>query len=322
MEQPIQITETGGRFLVTPITDTNIFTREDFTEEQREIQEMVQGFCKEHIAPVKEELEKKDKDLTFSLLKKIAELGLLGITVPEEYGGMELDKITGAIVAEASSYSECSSFVVTWSTNLGIGSLPIVWFGSPAQKEKYLPRLIDGTCIGAYGLTEPSAGSDALSAKTTAVLSDDGKHYILNGEKIFITNGGWADVYTVFAKVDGEKFTAFIVERDTPGFTQGPEYDKMGMRGSSTTSLIFQNAKVPVENLLYEVGKGHRIAFNVLNMGRFKMSASLLGGAKLTTSASIEYILERRQFGKAIAHFDTTIGKVCLLYTSPSPRDS
>ena len=310
MEQPIQITKTGGRFLITPITDTNIFTREDFTEEQHEIQEMVQGFCTEHIAPVKEELEKKDKDLTFSLLRKIAELGLLGIAVPEEYGGMELDKITGAIVAEASSYSECSSFVVTWSTNLGIGSLPIVWFGTPEQKEKYLPRLIDGTCIGAYGLTEPSAGSDALSAKTTAVLSEDGKHYILNGEKIFITNGGWADVFTVFAKVDGEKFTAFIVERDTPGFTQGPEYDKMGMRGSSTTSLIFQNAEVPVENLLYEVGKGHHIAFNVLNMGRFKMSAALLGGSKLTTSASIEYILERRQFGKAIAHFDTTIGKV------------
>ncbi|MFL3044815.1 MAG: acyl-CoA dehydrogenase family protein [Candidatus Neomarinimicrobiota bacterium] len=310
MEQPKQITETGGRFLVTPITDTNIFTREDFTEEQREIQEMVQGFCKEHIAPVKEDLEKKDKDLTFSLLRKIAELGLLGITVPEKYGGMELDKITGAIVAEASSYSECSSFVVTWSTNLGIGSLPIIWFGTPAQKEKYLPRLIDGTCIGAYGLTEPSAGSDALSAKTTAVLSEDGKHYILNGEKVFITNGGWADVFTVFAKVDGEKFTAFIVEKDTPGFTQGPEYDKMGMRGSSTTPLIFQNAEVPVENLLYEVGKGHHIAFNVLNMGRFKMSASLLGGSKLTTSASIEYILERRQFGKAIAQFDTTIGKV------------
>ena len=310
MEQPIQITKTGGRFLVTPITDTNIFTREDFTEEQREIQEMVQGFCTEHIAPVKEDLEKKDKDLTFSLLRKIAELGLLGITVPEKYGGMELDKITGAIVAEASSYSECSSFVVTWSTNLGIGSLPIIWFGTPAQKEKYLPRLIDGTCIGAYGLTEPSAGSDALSAKTTAVLSEDGKHYILNGEKVFITNGGWADVFTVFAKVDGEKFTAFIVEKDTPGFTQGPEYDKMGMRGSSTTPLIFQNAEVPVENLLYEVGKGHRIAFNVLNMGRFKMSASLLGGSKLTTSASIEYILERRQFGKAIAQFDTTIGKV------------
>ena len=310
MEKPIATIETGGRFLVTPITDTNIFTREDFTEEQREIQEMVQGFCTEHIAPFKEELEKKDKELTFSLLQKIAELGLLGIDVPEEYGGMELDKITAAIVAEASSYSECASFVVTWSTNLGIGSLPIVWFGTPEQKEKYLPRLIDGTCLGAYGLTEPSAGSDALAAKTTAILSEDGKHYMLNGEKIFITNGGWADVYTVFAKVDGEKFTAFIVERDTPGFTQGPEYDKMGMRGSSTTPLIFQNAKVPVENLLYEVGKGHHIAFNVLNMGRFKMSASLLGGSKLTTSASIEYILERRQFGKAIAHFDTTIGKV------------
>jgi len=310
MEKPIATIETGGRFLVTPITDTNIFTREDFSEEQREIQEMVQGFCTEHIAPFKEELEKKDKELTFSLLQKIAELGLLGIDVPEEYGGMELDKITAAIVAEESSHSECASFVVTWSTNLGIGSLPIVWFGTPAQKEKYLPRLIDGTCLGAYGLTEPSAGSDALAAKTTAVLSEDGKHYILNGEKVFITNGGWADVYTVFAKVDGEKFTAFIVERDTPGFTQGPEYDKMGMRGSSTTPLIFQNAKVPVENLLYEVGKGHHIAFNVLNMGRFKMSASLLGGSKLTTSASIEYILERRQFGKAIAHFDTTIGKV------------
>ena len=310
MEQDTIKKITGGSFLTTPINEANIFSRDDFTDEHKEIASMVQGFCKEHIAPVKEELEKKDKDLTFSLLQKIAELGLLGISVPEEYGGMELDNITAAIVAETSSYSECSSFVVTWSTNLGIGSLPIVWFGTPAQKEKYLPRLIDGTCIGAYGLTEPSAGSDALSAKTTAVLSDDKKHYILNGEKVFITNGGWADVYTVFAKVDGEKFTAFIVERDTPGFTQGPEYDKMGMRGSSTTPLIFQNAKVPVENLLYEVGKGHHIAFNVLNMGRFKMAASLLGGLKLTTSASIEYILERRQFGKAIAHFDTTIGKV------------
>jgi len=310
MEQDTIKKITGGSFLTTPINEANIFSRDDFTDEHKEIASMVQGFCKEHIAPVKEELEKKDKDLTFSLLQKIAELGLLGISVPEEYGGMELDNITAAIVAETSSYSECSSFVVTWSTNLGIGSLPIVWFGTPAQKEKYLPRLIDGTCIGAYGLTEPSAGSDALSAKTTAVLSDDEKHYILNGEKVFITNGGWADVYTVFAKVDGEKFTAFIIERDTPGFTQGPEYDKMGMRGSSTTPLIFQNAKVPVENLLYEVGKGHHIAFNVLNMGRFKMAASLLGGLKLTTSASIEYILERRQFGKAIAHFDTTIGKV------------
>ena len=301
---------TGGSFLTTPINEANIFSREDFTDEHKEIESMVQGFCKEAVAPVKDQLEKKDKELTFSLLKKAGELGLMGVEVPEEYGGMELDKITGAIVAEASSYSECSSFVVTWSTNLGIGSLPIVWFGTPEQKEKYLPRLIDGTCIGAYGLTEPSAGSDALSAKTTAVLSDDEKHYILNGEKVFITNGGWADVYTVFAKVDGEKFTAFIVERDTPGFTQGPEYDKMGMRGSSTTALIFQNAKVPVENLLYEVGKGHHIAFNVLNMGRFKMAASLLGGLKLTTSASIEYIMERRQFGKPIAQFDTTIGKV------------
>ena len=301
---------TGGSFLTTPINESTIFSREDFTDEHKEIESMVKGFCKEAVAPVKNQLEKKDKELTFSLLKKVGELGLMGVEVPEEYGGMELDKITGAIVAEASSYSECSSFVVTWSTNLGIGSLPIVWFGTPAQKEKYLPRLIDGTCIGAYGLTEPSAGSDALSAKTTAVLSEDGKHYILNGEKVFITNGGWADVFTVFAKVDGEKFTAFIVEKDTPGFTQGPEYDKMGMRGSSTTPLIFQNAEVPVENLLYEVGKGHHIAFNVLNMGRFKMSASLLGGSKLTTSASIEYILERRQFGKAIAQFDTTIGKV------------
>jgi len=301
---------TGGSFLTTPINESTIFSREDFTDEHKEIESMVKGFCKEAVAPVKNQLEKKDKELTFSLLKKVGELGLMGVEVPEEYGGMELDKITGAIVAESSSYSECSSFVVTWSTNLGIGSLPIVWFGTPAQKEKYLPRLISGTSLGAYGLTEPSSGSDALSAKTTAVLSDDGRHYILNGEKVFITNGGWADVYTVFAKVDGEKFTAFIVERDTPGFTQGPEYDKMGMRGSSTTPLIFQDAKVPVENLLYEVGKGHHIAFNVLNMGRFKMAASLLGGLKLTTNASIEYIMERRQFGKPIAQFDTTMGKV------------
>ena len=310
MEQDTLKKVAGGSFLTTPINESTIFSREDFTDEHKEIESMVKGFCKEEVAPAKDQLEKKNKELTFSLIKKVGELGLMGVEVPEEYGGMELDKITGAIVAESSSYSECSSFVVTWSTNLGIGSLPIVWFGTPAQKEKYLPKLIDGTSIGAYGLTEPSAGSDALSAKTTATLSEDGKHYILNGEKVFITNGGWADIYTVFAKVDGEKFTAFIVERDTPGFTQGPEYDKMGMRGSSTTPLIFQDAKVPVENLLYEVGKGHHIAFNVLNMGRFKMAASLLGGLKLTTSASIEYIMERHQFGKPIAQFDTTIGKV------------
>ncbi len=312
--------KTGGSFLVEPIAEAIVYSREDFTEEHREIYEMVKEFDKERILAQKDEIEKFDKDLSLSLIREMGELGLLGIDAPEEYGGMELDKITSAIVAEALTYSP--SFSVTWSVQTGIGSLPIVWFGTPKQKEKYLPKIVTGELICAYGLTEPSAGSDALSGKTTAMLSDDGKHYILNGEKIFITNGGWADVFIVFAQVNGNKFSAFIVDRDTEGFTIGAEEKKMGMKGSSTTALIFQNAKVPAENLLYKVGKGAAIAFNVLNIGRFKLGAAGVGGSKNGIEAASQYAKERRAFGKPIAQFDAIIKKIADMTVRTFAADS
>lgn len=210
------------------------------------------------------------------MIREAGGLGLLGIEVPTEYGGIDLDLITSAINMEAITFGYSFSFLATFSVQSGIGLLPILWFGTKKQKEKYLNKLVSGKIIGAYGLTEPSAGSDALSAKTKAVLSEDGKHYILNGEKIFITNGGWADVFTVFAQVDDNKFSAFIVDRDTPGFETGPEEKKMGINGSSTTPLIFSNAKIPVSNLLYEVGKGATIAFNVLNLDALNLAQQLL----------------------------------------------
>jgi len=312
--------QTGGSFIVNPITEATVFSREDFTEEHQDIYQMVKEFDKDRILSQKSEIEKYDKDLSLSLLREMGELGLLGIDIPEEYGGMELDKITSAIVAEALVNSP--SFSVTWSVQTGIGSLPIIWFGTKEQKEKYLPKIVTGEIICAYGLTEPSAGSDALSGKTTAVLSEDGKHYILNGEKIFITNGGWADVYVVFAQVDGNLFSAFIVDRKTEGFSIGAEEKKMGMKGSSTTPLIFQNAKVPIENLLYKVGKGATIAFNVLNVGRYKLGASSVGGSKNVIEAASTYAKERRAFGKPIAQFDAIIKKIADMTVRTFAADS
>ncbi len=312
--------QTGGSFIVNPITEATVFSREDFTEEHQDIYQMVKEFDKDRILSQKSEIEKYDKDLSLSLIREMGELGLLGIDIPEEYGGMELDKITSAIVAEALVNSP--SFSVTWSVQTGIGSLPIIWFGTKEQKEKYLPKIVTGEIICAYGLTEPSAGSDALSGKTTAVLSEDGKHYILNGEKIFITNGGWADVYVVFAQVDGNLFSAFIVDRKTEGFSIGAEEKKMGMKGSSTTPLIFQNAKVPVENLLYKVGKGATIAFNVLNVGRYKLGASSVGGSKNVIEAASTYAKERRAFGKPIAQFDAIIKKIADMTVRTFAADS
>jgi alkylation response protein AidB-like acyl-CoA dehydrogenase len=237
-------------------------------------------------------------------------LGLIGIDTPEKYGGTELDKVTSCIVAEGVGWGGSASFGCTFGVQTGIGSMGIVFFGTPEQKKKYLPKLMTGEWIAAYGLTEPSSGSDALSAKSTAVLSDDGKHYILNGEKQFISNGSWADVYTILAQVDGNKFSGFIVERETQGFTIGAEEKKMGMKGSSTTSLKFTDAKVPVENLLYEVGKGAAIAFNALNIGRYKLGAASVGGSKLAIKETMKYALERRQFGQPIARFDSIRGKI------------
>ncbi|MBL7013889.1 MAG: acyl-CoA dehydrogenase family protein [Candidatus Marinimicrobia bacterium] len=316
------INQIGGKFLVQPVGADPIYCREKFTEEHRDIEQMVKEFGKERIYPNKEKIEKFDKDLSLSLIRETGELGLLGVGIPEEYGGMDLDKITTAIVIESIASGYSSSFLTTFSVQTAIGMLPIAWFGTKEQKEKYLPKLVTGEWIGAYGLTEPSAGSDALSGKTKAVLSDDGKHYILNGEKIFITNGSWADVYTVFAQVDGNKFSAFIVDRDTPGFEVGPEEKKMGIKGSSTTPLTFTDAKVPVENLLYKVGKGATIAFNSLNIGRFKLGAAELGGMKETISYVTNYASERKQFGQSISNFDVIKGKLAQMVIKTYSADS
>ena len=302
--------KTGGHWLVTPSTDKTIFCREMFSEEHNEIKKMIFQFSEDRIFPNVQNIEKLDEDLCRSIMREMGELGLIGIDTPEEFGGTDLDKITACLITEGVGWGGSSSFGCIFGVQTGIGSLGIVFFGTPEQKKKYLPKLITGEWIAAYGLTEPSAGSDALSAKTTAFLSDDGSHYILNGEKQFISNGGWADVYTILAQVDGNKFSGFIVDRDTEGFTIGAEEKKMGMKGSSTTSLKFTDAKVPVENLLYEVGKGATIAFNALNIGRYKLASASVGGSKLAIRETIKYALERRQFGQPIAKFDSIIGKI------------
>ena len=311
---------TGGQFLVEPITEAKVYSREDFTEEHRDIYNMVMEFDRDRILAQKEEIEKYNPDLIKSLIKEMGELGLLGIDVPEEYGGLDLDKITIGIVTEALVH--CPSFAVAWAVQTGIGSLPIIWFGTKEQKGKYLPRIVSGEILCAYGLTEPSGGSDPLAGKTTAELSKDGEHYILNGEKTFITNGGWSEVYTVFAQVNGDQFTAFLVDRDTEGFSIGAEEKKMGMKGSSTTSLIFQNAKVPVNNLLYKVGKGAAVAFNTLNIGRFKLGASCLGGSKQIINRTSQYAKERRAFGQSISNFDAIIKKIAEMTVRTFAADS
>ena len=300
----------GGQWLVSPVATKQIFCRETFTEEHKEIKKMVFEFTEDKIYPNIEKIDKLDENLSKSIIREMGSLGLIGIDTPEKYGGTELDKVTSCIVAEGVGWGGSASFGCTFGVQTGIGSLGIVFFGTPEQKKKYLPKLMTGEWIAAYGLTEPSSGSDALSAKSTAVLSDDGKHYILNGEKQFISNGSWADVYTILAQVDGNKFSGFIVERETQGFTIGAEEKKMGMKGSSTTSLKFTDAKVPVENLLYEVGKGAAIAFNALNIGRYKLGAASVGGSKLAIKETMKYALERRQFGQPIARFDSIRGKI------------
>jgi len=322
MSEKLTYRNTGGRFLTETIGSEPVFTREKFNDEQKEIFQMVNDFAIERIRPNRGALDAFNKELVFELFHELGELGILSIDVPEEYGGMELDKITSALVVEALSSGFNASFTATITAHVGIGSLPIVWFGTPDQKAKYLPKLGSGEWMGAYALTEPSSGSDALAAKTTAMLSEDGKYYLMNGEKQFITNGGWADVFTVFAQVEGSKFSAFIIERGMEGFEIGPEEKKMGMKGSSTVGLKFTDCKVPVENLLYKVGKGATIAFNALNLGRFKLAAADLGGCKSVIEEATKYALERRQFGQPIAHFDAIKGKVADMvirtYTSDS----
>lgn len=301
--------KTGGEFLTSTVGSKEIFVRENFNEEQQEFLALAKQFALEEIYPQREEIEKHDLKLLRSLIQKAAEVGFLGIDVPEEYGGLSLDKVTSIILSESLSFAESASYNVSLAAHVSIGTLPIVFFGAPEQKQKYLPDLVTAQKMSAYCLTEPTAGSDALSIRSTAVLSEDKKHFILNGTKQFITNGGLADMYIVFARVDGEKFTAFIVDRNTPGVTVGAEEHKLGQKGASTTSVTFENVAVPVENVLHEIGKGAEVAFNSLNIGRFKLGAFDLGGCKVCINRSATYALERWQFGQPIAYFDAIKGK-------------
>lgn len=291
----------GGRFLLEPIELASLGTPEEFTDEQLMIARMTEDFVKGRVWPVMDELEANPLSHTVGLLKDAGELGLLGADVPEAYGGVGLDKISATLITEKLALGR--SFALSHGAHVGIGTLPIVFFGSEAQKQTYLPALATGEKLAAYALTEPSSGSDALGAKTTAKLTEDGQHYVLNGEKQWITNAGFADVFIVYAKVDGKHFSAFIVERNFAGISTGVEEKKMGIKGSSTRTLILDNVKVPVANLLGEIGKGHLIAFNILNMGRFKLAAGTVGTAKRAIELSATYANTRKQFGQPIARF-------------------
>lgn len=292
----------GASFLIEDVNPQAVFTPEDFTEEQRMIARTTEEFVENEVLPVLARIEQDhDFDTSVALMRKAGELGLLGGDVPEAYGGLGLDKISTTVITE--KFARAGSFSLTYGAHVGIGSLPIVFFGTEAQKRKYLPDLAAGKKIAAYALTEPGSGSDALGAKTTATLSADGKYYILNGEKQWITNAGIADVFIVYAKVDGDKFSAFIVEREFPGVSTGPEEKKMGIEGSSTRTLLLQDVRVPVENLLGEVGRGHVIAFNILNIGRWKLAAGCVGSAKRAVELSAQYAKQRKQFGRPIASF-------------------
>jgi alkylation response protein AidB-like acyl-CoA dehydrogenase len=305
----------GGSFLLEEWDAQSVFTPEDLTEEHKMIAALTSDFIAGEVEPQAEEIEKQNLELSVRLLKKAGELGLLGADVPEVYGGTDLDKISSSLITE--NMVRGGSFALSHGAHVGIGSLPIVFFGTNHQKEKYLPPLATGEKLAAYCLTEPSSGSDALSAKTTAVLSEDGSSYILNGTKQFITNAGFADIFIVYAKIDGEKFTAFIVEKDFPGVSTGPEEKKMGIKGSSTRPLILEDVKVPVENVLGEIGKGHVIAFNILNIGRYKLAVGAVGSAKWAIELSVAYAKDRKQFKKALAEFPLIQSKLAnmAIYT-------
>jgi alkylation response protein AidB-like acyl-CoA dehydrogenase len=310
----------GGSFLLEERTPDEIFTPEDFTEQHQLIGQTAEEFATNEIVPNIEKMEHKDFSVTRELLKKAGELGLSGVEIPEAYGGLEMDKVTAAVIAD--HIAKYAGFATTWGGHTGIGTLPIVYFGTEEQKKKYLPRLAAGEIVGAYALSEASSGSDALNCRARAELSKDGKHYILNGEKMWITNAGFADLFTVFAKVDGEKFTAFLVEKSFPGFSIGAEEHKMGIRGSSTCPIILNDCKVPAENVLGEIGKGHVIAFNILNIGRFKLGAMCVGGARVALENSIAYAKQRKAFSKVIADFGLVREKLAnmaaLIYVGES----
>lgn len=301
MTRPEDARQIGGSFLIREISPEDVFTPEDFTDEHRMIARTAEEFMEREVIPHAEQIEHQDLEVTVELLRRAAHVGLLAADIPERYGGLGLDKVSTMLISEKLAAN--SSFAVSHGGHTGIGTLPIVLFGTVEQKRKYLPKLASGEWLSAYALTEPEAGSDALAGKTRADLAPDGRHYLLNGSKIWITNAGFAHIFITFAKVGGEHFSCFIVHRDTPGLTIGQEEKKMGIKGSSTRALLFENARVPVENVLGEIGKGHKIAFNVLNLGRLRLGASCVGGCKVGLTASLQYAKQRRQFGRPICEF-------------------
>lgn len=301
----------GGSFLIEEGDASRVYTPEDYTSEQKMIAKTTDEFVENEVLPQVEYLEKHEFDRSVKLLKQAGELGLLGADVPEEYGGLGLDKVTSALIAE--KMSRAGGFSITHGAHVGIGSLPIVLFGTEEQKQAYLPALAVGEKIAAYALTEPGSGSDALGARTTARLNAEGTHYVLNGEKQWITNAGFADVFVVYAKIDGDKFSAFIVEREFPGVSVGPEEKKMGIKSSSTRTLILEDALVPKENVLGEIGKGHVIAFNILNIGRYKLGVGAVGAGKRALEITSQYVNQRQQFKTPIAKFSLTQEKLATM---------
>ena len=310
----------GGSFLLEERRPEEVFTPEDFTEQHQLIGQTAEEFAVNEILPNAEKIEHKDFSISRALVKKAGELGLSAVEIPEAYGGLEMDKVTAAVIAD--HIAKYAGFATTWGAHSGIGLLPLVYFGTEEQKKKYLPRLAAGEIVGAYALSEASSGSDALNCRTRAQLSADGKHYVLNGEKMWITNAGFADLFTVFAKVDGDKFSAFLVEKTFPGISIGGEEHKLGIRGSSTCPVILNDCQVPAENLLGEIGKGHVIAFNILNVGRFKLGAMCVGGGRVSLENAITYAKQRKAFGKVIADFGLVREKLAnmatLLYVGES----
>ncbi len=293
----------GGSFIITPVNTGTVFTREKFSEEQTLFVSTAKEFGEKRILPVCKELDVLNKELSLEIFKECGELGFLGVDVPEEYGGLMLDKVTSCLVVEGLASGRNASINVTVSAHSGIATLPLVWYGNDEQKKKYLPKMASGEWMSSYALTEPEAGSDAMAGKTTAKLNEAGTHYILNGQKIFISNGSWCDVCITFAKVDGDKYTSFIIDKSCKGWIIGEEEHKMGIKGSSTTTMFFENCEVPVENVLGKVGQGGPIAFNGLYVGRYKLGASCAAGSKLAIGGALEFAIERKQFNRPIAQF-------------------
>jgi alkylation response protein AidB-like acyl-CoA dehydrogenase len=303
----------GGAFLVASTSAEDVFTPADLNDDQRLLGRTLEEFLAKEVIPHIPELEKHKEGLMPQLVRRAGEMGLLGASIPEEYGGAALDKISMTVISE--KLSVYPSFMVAFGASTGIGTIPLIYFGTEEQKKKYLPKIATGELLSCYALSEPQAGSDALAARTRAVLSPDGKNWLLTGQKMWITSGGFSDLFIVFAKVDGDKFSCFIVDRKTPGFSIGAEENKMGIRGSSTVPLFFENAPVPKENLLHEIGRGHIVAFNTLNAGRFSLGASCVGGAKNVLATAAKYAKERTAFGKSIAEFGlikTKLGEMAI----------